>query len=128
LNSQPPQITHHIDRQSLLLVFLCTLSGAAAQVFIKLGADKMTHFSLLQMLRNINLLIGYSMYGVNTFMLALALRKAPLSVLYPVISLTYVWVTILSVLIFKESVNGFKMSGLAAVIAGVAVLGLDGRK
>jgi multidrug transporter EmrE-like cation transporter len=34
----------------------------------------------------------------------------------------------LSVMIFKETVNTAKVVGLAIVIAGVAVLGLGGRK
>jgi multidrug transporter EmrE-like cation transporter len=41
--------------------------------------------------------------------------------------LTYVWVTILSLLIFKESMNVYKVVGLSVVVAGVAVLGRDAR-
>ena len=52
-----------------------------------------------------------------------ALRDGELSILYPIIALTYVWVTILSVLFFHESLNPFKLAGVATVVAGVAVLG-----
>jgi multidrug transporter EmrE-like cation transporter len=51
-----------------------------------------------------------------------------LSILYPVIALTYVWVTALSVMIFDESMNAFKMLGVALIVCGVAVLGRGGRK
>jgi len=117
-----------IHRQSFILVFCCTLTGAAAQIFLKLGANKIEHPTLIQLLTNIPLMFGYSLYGMNTLMLALALRKAQLSLLYPIISLTYVWVTILSVLVFQESLNIFKIVGLSVVMLGVAVLGMDGRK
>ena len=80
------------------------------------------------MITNLPLLGGYALYGVNTIMLTLALRKGQLSLLYPVISLTYVWVAILSVLIFGESINVVEGVGLATVVAGVALLGLDGRR
>ncbi len=126
LDAQPHSSSVH--PQSLLLVFLCTLTGAAAQVFLKLGATNIAHPRILQLITNIPLMMGYSLYGINTLLLALALRKAPLSLLYPIISLTYVWVTILGVLIFKETVNPFKIVGLCIVIAGVAFLGMDGRK
>ena len=119
---------HTLNRQSVALVFLCTLSGAAAQIFMKLGANNIQHPSVAQILGNTPLIIGYALYGVNTLMLALALKKAPLSMLYPIISLTYVWVTMLSVMIFNESVNTFKLLGLATVIAGVTVLGMGGKK
>ncbi len=80
------------------------------------------------MAMNLPLMAGYSLYGISTLLLVLALRKAQLSVLYPIISLTYVWVTILSVVIFGESLNVYKVVGLAIVVSGVAVLGLGGRK
>ena len=70
----------------------------------------------------------YSLYGASTMLLILALRRGQLSLLYPVISLTYVWVTILSVLIFQETLNVWKAIGLTSVVAGVGVLGWDGRR
>ncbi len=77
---------------------------------------------------NLPLLAGYALYGVNTLMLTLALRKGQLSLLYPIISLTYVWVAILSVLLFGESINLVEGTGLAIVVGGVALLGWDGRR
>jgi multidrug transporter EmrE-like cation transporter len=120
---------------SVLLVFCCTLIGAAAQTFFKLGANALAKFTLIQILNNPvlvltnpSLLLGYSLYGVNTMLLVLALRKGQLSILYPIISLTYVWVALLSVLVFKETLNMYKAIGLGIIIAGVAVLGRDSSK
>lgn len=110
-------------RQSIGLVFLCTLFGVAAQYFIKTSGMQMTHFSLAALLANWNLWAGLSLYGVSTGLLILALRDGELSLLYPVISLTYVWVTILSVLVFHEAVNGFKLAGIVTICCGVALLG-----
>jgi uncharacterized membrane protein len=56
-----------------------------------------------------------------------ALRDGELSILYPIIALTYVWVTILSVLFFHESMNAFKLLGVAVVVTGVTVLGRGGK-
>ena len=119
---------HTLNRKSVLLVALCTLSGAAAQIFMKLGANNIVHPTLMQLIMNVPLMTGYALYGVNMLMLTIALKNAPLSLLYPIISLTYVWVTMLSVMIFKESVNRYKVAGLAIVILGVAVLGLGGKQ
>lgn len=96
-------------------------------MFLKLGATNIARPTPIQIITNVPLMAGYSLYGISTCLLILALRKGQLSILYPVISLTYVWVTILSMLIFKESLNLFKAVGLAIVIAGVAVLGRDSR-
>jgi multidrug transporter EmrE-like cation transporter len=125
---QESSIPHPLNKQSVALVFCCTLLGAAAQILMKMGANKLSHPSLLQMATNLPLMAGYSLYGISTLLLVLALRKAQLSILYPIISLTYVWVTILSVIIFAESMNVSKVLGLLIIVCGVAVLGTDGRK
>ena len=116
-----------LAHNSVLLVFICTLIGAAAQVFFKLGATALQRATPLQIFTSPVLLIGYVLYGISTGLLVLALRRGQLSLLYPVIALTYVWVTILSIMIFSESLNVYKAVGLAVVIAGVAVIGRDGR-
>jgi drug/metabolite transporter (DMT)-like permease len=113
-------------RRSVALVFCCTLFGAAAQILIKMGANKLSHAGLIAMATNMPLLGGYALYGMSTILLVLALRKGQLSILYPVISLTYVWVTALSVLIFKETMNPYKAIGVAVVVIGVGILGKDG--
>lgn len=79
----------------------------------------------LGMLRNLKLFSGYCLYGVNTFLMALALKGRELSRLYPIIALTYVWVTLLSLGLFPdEHLNFFRVIGIGFVVAGVSVLGL----
>ena len=76
-------------RLSIILVFFCTISGAAAQILGKIG---MAHFSpnLSAIATNVPLISGYALYGLNTLLMVLALRKGELSMLYPIIALTYV--------------------------------------
>ncbi len=75
------------------------------------------------MLTNVALLAGLSFYGVSTVLLVLALKDGELSLLWPVIALTYVWVTLLSLVIFHDRVNPIKLAGIAIIVAGVAVMG-----
>ena len=120
-------------RRSVWLVLGCTVLGATAQILIKLGANTLgPHPSVLDMAIKIlttpSLFIGYSLYAMSTVLLVLALRHGELSLLYPVIALTFVWVTILSVLIFHDSMNPMRLAGIAIIVSGVAILGRDGRK
>ncbi|MBZ5606238.1 MAG: EamA family transporter [Acidobacteriia bacterium] len=110
-----------------------TLISAAAQVLIKTGAGSLgPHPSLAQtaigILTKLPLFVGYSMYGFSMVLLVLALRHGELSALYPVIALTFVWVTILSVVVFHEHMNATKMAGVALIVIGVATLGRGGKK
>ncbi len=116
-------------RKSILLVFACTILGTVAQLLMKTGMDP-DHYKpeLMGMLTNLPLVAGYALYGINTVMLVLALREGELSVLYPIIALTYVWVTLLSYIRLHEPPNIYKNLGVMAIIAGVIVIGRGGRK
>lgn len=132
LTPQVNQPRMSIHRHPVAMVFLCTIFGAGAQILIKLGANTLVHASLADSLlaaaTNVPLLAGYGLYAISTMLLILALRNGELSILYPVIALTYVWVMALSVMIFKESMNVFKAFGVALIVIGVAVLGRGGKK
>ena len=110
-------------RQSVALVIGCTLVGAAAQILIKWGANGLVTSSPWAMLSNPPLVAGYGLYAVSTVLLVLALRDGELSVMYPIISMTYVWVLLLSVLVFHESLNLFKILGISVIVFGVSFLG-----
>jgi drug/metabolite transporter (DMT)-like permease len=114
------------------LVFLCTVIGAAAQMLMKAGVQGQTQESALGMLvaifRTPTLFAGFSLYGLSAALLVAALKYGELSILYPVIALTYVWVTALSVLLNNETLNPMKVIGVAAVVLGVAILGRSSKK
>lgn len=119
-------------RRSLIIVLCSTVLIAAAQALIKTGTGSLTPDAglldtAIGILTTPDLFAGYSLYGVVTVMMVLALRHAELSIIYPVIALSYVWVSILSVVMFHEVMNGFKVAGVIAIISGVAVLGKGNR-
>jgi multidrug transporter EmrE-like cation transporter len=126
-------------RQSVGLVFLCTLLGAAGQMLIKTGAKASEvaapwttvagiWANLYAMATNPHLIGGYALYALMTVVFIFALRDEELSILYPIISLTYVWVAALSIWLFGESMNAAKLLGILVIVAGVGVLGKDGKK
>ena len=120
------------------MVVACTVLGAAAQMLIKRGTttlgvliDPALGSPLAQLptigwkiLSNLPLFGGLACYGCSTILLVLALRYGQLSVLYPILALTYVWVSILSVGVLGESMNVYKALGLGLIVIGVAVLGM----
>jgi uncharacterized membrane protein len=118
---------HRTPLKAVLLVFSCTIIGAVAQLFIKIG---MAHFrpDLAALVTNFSLVAGYALYGINTVLLVLALRDGELSTLYPIIALTYVWVTLLSYTLLGEKPSLFKDVGIGLIVVGVAVLGRGERK
>jgi len=106
----------------------CTIFNALAQMLFKFGTQKMDHLSLSWVLLNWNLMGGLALYGAFTVLMVLALRDGELSTLFPVISLSYVWVTLLSIWVFNESMNLLKGLGVATIVLGVGMLGRGGKK
>ena len=115
------------------MVFGCTILGAAAQILIKTGLKTLPHggtlFDMLfSGLTDWHLMLGLTLYGGSTALLVLALRYGELSMLYPVIALTYVWVSVLSLLYFNESITIYKGAGLTLIVGGVCVLGMGQKR
>jgi multidrug transporter EmrE-like cation transporter len=132
-------------------VCFCTLLGAAAQILMKVG---MMRFKLVPppplaslplvgklgillpwccgvawaLITNLPLFSGYALYGLFTLLLVIALREGELSMLYPIISLGYVWVTALSYFFFHDSLNPLKTLGIVSIMIGVTVLGQGAKK
>jgi uncharacterized membrane protein len=111
-----------------LLAVFATFITAAAQILIKTGSGRIgEHATLLNTVLGLvtvpSLFFGYVLYGVVTLIMILALRHGELSVIWPIISLSFVWVAILSVLVFHESMNFAKIGGIAVIITGVAIMG-----
>lgn len=110
------------QRRMILMVAGATLLSAAAQILMKIG---MNHFNLnlLAILTNAPLIAGYALYGLFTILMVLALREGDLSLIYPIISLSYVWVTALSYFIFHDTLSPLKLIGITGIMAGVTLLG-----
>ena len=132
----PIEITPHTTKRAIAMVVLCTLFGAAAQILIKTGAPALDASQLgtdpiafiISLILNPPIILGHVFLGVNLVLLTLALREGQLSILYPIIGLTYVWVTILSPLYFDDQMNVSKGLGVALIVIGVSCIGIGSRK
>lgn len=129
-----PQQAAQRSNKSIYMVLGCTVFAAAAQVLMKFGANHaMPQLNLSEtatwmpfataLAGNYMLLAGYIVQSGNALLLILALRDGELSMLYPIIALTYVWVNLLSMYFFHDQMNVWKGIGIALVIGGVALLG-----
>ncbi len=108
--------------RSMFLVFLAGIVGSFGAVFLKLGAMRMT--KSIWSLINSRLIFGVSLYLGSTVIYLSALKGGELSVLYPMVSLGYIWTLLWSKLFFKEAIGGAKFAGLALIVLGVVLVGM----
>ena len=127
LQSEKGHAAHHTSLTSIGLIVLSTISSAAAQILLGIGAEALGEAGLTGILTNLPLIGGYACLGMNVVLVVVALRGGQLSVLYPIMALSYVWVTILSPMYFNDVISTSQIAGLTLIVAGVAFIGSGSR-
>jgi multidrug transporter EmrE-like cation transporter len=110
----------------MLLVLAASFIGSFGAVFLKSGAEKL-HRDLRTLLTNWRLALGVGFYLVSSFFFVLGVREGELTILYPMVSLGYVWTLVWSRLFFKERMTRDKFLGIGLVLAGIVLLNLGNR-
>jgi drug/metabolite transporter (DMT)-like permease len=75
----------------------------------------------LRALTNIGILSGLLAAVCAAFAWMAAMSRFQLGSIYPLLSLNFVIVPLLSVLLFKESLNAYNISGIAIIVLGIVV-------
>ena len=111
---------------SILLVVLASFVGSFGAVFLKAGAGRL-HRDIRTLIFNWRLMTGVAMYLLSFVSYYLGVRDGELSVLYPMVSLGYLWTLLWSKMFFGEPFTRRKLGGLALIIAGIVILNLGNR-
>jgi len=109
------------------LVFMATLITSTAQILYKMGADRLS-LDVFSVLTNVPLFLGILLYLVAAGVLLLALKHGELSVLYPIVATSYIWVSLLSSRFFGEVINIYKWIGIIIIVIGVVLIGIGSKK
>ena len=104
------------------LVILAALVGAFGPILLKKAAPKFK-FSIRSLMTNYYLMGGIAFYGIGTILFIPSLKGGELSTLYPIVSTTYIWVSLLSVKFLKEKMTRLRWLGILLIIAGVSFIG-----
>ena len=114
---------------AMLTVIGACLLGSFGPILIKKGTVRIHHTQgikqlIISIITNWQLISGLALYGISALIFIPALRGGDLSVLYPLVSTSYIFVSIWSVLILHERMTRLKWFGIAVIIAGVVLVGL----
>lgn len=108
---------------AVALVVFCTLLTSTAQVFLKFGAQR-----LPSIFSNFPLIIGMCLYAIGAVALITAFKGGEVTVLYPIIATSYIWVTLLSRLYFGEPLLWLKFVGVFSIVLGICFIGFGSKK
>ena len=110
------------NKKAILLILITTFLTSAAQILFKTTANDLV-FDIVSIITNYKLLIGLLLYLVGGILVIISFRYGEITILYPILATSYVWVNFLSNYFFEEQINVFKWTGIAAIIIGVSLLG-----
>ncbi len=95
------------------------LAGIAGQMLLKAGADAPSFIG--QLFRSATI-AGLVLYVAAAFLYIVALRKIPVSVAFPSVSLSYAIVAALGHFLFKEPFGRKQIGGIVLIMAGVLLI------
>lgn len=111
-----------------ILALISIALGSAGQFLLKVAAGSLrTGNGLWQLglsFLNLKMLAAVTFFGTSMLLWLFVLRRMELSVAYPMVSLGYVFVLIISALFLHEQVYLNKLLGTGLIMAGVIVLNL----
>jgi len=122
-----------MTRQLFAQLLVALALGAAGQVSMKYGMGRYTSAHgeikglamLLAAMTQWGVICGLGCFVLSSMLYLVLMSKMPLSVLYPMVALNYVFVTILSRIFFQDHPNALRIAGLAVIIGGVSMVAMS---
>ena len=107
----------------MVLVGIGSFIGSFGAVFLKAGAVRLEK-NFAALIANWRLIAGVLLFCLSSVFFVFGLKHGELSVLYPIVSLGYIWTLLWSRLFFGEQLTRSKIAGLALILIGVLFVGL----
>lgn len=111
-------VLNMLNALAIILVLIGSFIGTFGSLYLKKGA-KHFNFNILKQLKNKHLILGIFLFVLSSVFYIYALSMERLSLLYPLTSLTYIWVALVSIKFLRERMNKHKWLGIAMIILGI---------
>ena len=98
------------------LAVISTVFGALGSLFLKLVSKNL---KVRELISNKSLFLGLFLFVLATIFIIFALKFGELSKVFPITSLTYVWVAVLSWKFLKEKMTKGKTAAFLLIVMGV---------
>lgn len=106
---------------SMALILLASFIGSFGMVCLKAGAGRL-HRNIESLIFNYRLAAGVALFLISSYFFVLGMRKGELTILYPMMSLGYLWTLVWSRVFFGEPLTRHKFVGIGLILSGILVL------
>jgi small multidrug resistance pump len=105
---------------SYVALLAAIVLGVAGQLLFKAGAERSA--DVVRQFLDPLTIAGFAVYALSAALYVICLRKLPLSIAFPSVSLSYVAVAVAGYLIWHEPLGLPRLGGIALIVLGVALL------
>jgi len=113
---------------AIALIICTTFFTSLAQYFFKVGANLDILLTYPEVLILWPILAGFVSYGVGAVLMILAFKGGEVTVIYPIVATSYVWVVIMSAFVFGESLTALKIIGSLTLVVGITFIAKGGKQ
>ena len=111
---------------SMVWVSVGAVIGSLGAAGLKAGANRL-ELNVRALLTNWKLGLGLGLYLISTVFYVKGISRGEISVLFPLVSLGYIWTAMWSKLFFGEAFTRTKFVGLGLILVGCVLLGIGKR-
>jgi uncharacterized membrane protein len=105
----------------IILTAISALIGSLGQIEFKRGSQ-ILEMEWISFLTNIHIIIGLCLYAFSTVLYLYALKSGQLSLIYPIIATSYIWVLIFARYCFDEPVSIINLGGVLFILIGITLI------
>lgn len=111
----------------ILLVVIGVAFGAAGAICLKIGAVAIEYRggwfdAACQMAMSPFVVAGLVLYVIPSLIWIVLLKSMPLSLLQPLLSITYVVTPLMAMLVLSETISPLRWAGIATIVVGVCIV------
>lgn len=121
-------------RTPLGLLLLAIGLGSCGQILLKIGMSTQAGKQAQGVLGIVSVMVtqpyvtaGMICYALSSVLYLKVVQQLDLSVVYPMVAVSYVIVTVLSYLLLREQVPPLRILGLSIIVLGVVVMALSAK-
>lgn len=112
---------------AILLMILATICNSSAQIIYKYAIDN-SGLDLIKLLSSGTIILGLIMYGISGILLIISLRGGQASVLYPIYTLSFIWIALGAWWWFEEIIQTKSIIGMIAVVVGIILINMNSKE
>ncbi len=103
-----------------MLLLGSTFLGSVGQLLFKLGVDSGAVYAMA-----VFVVLGMAAYGIATLVYLYILGRSHLSWAYGFVGFSYIFTTVLALIVLGENISAFRWLGVVVIAIGTALIGLS---